>query len=407
MTMHNHPASPSRAAGARPDADVVIIGAGSGGLSTAYALKRRSVSVRILDRAAEVATSWRRRHPQLCLNTHRSLSHLAGLPFPKSTGAFPARDAVIRYLEDYARFAGVPIEHGVEVERIDQAAQGWRLQTSAGAISATHVVVATGRECVPFIPDWPGLDSFTGDVRHSADFGDVSQYRDKRVLVVGAGNSGTDVLNHLVRAGTRSLRVAVRHGPAIAPCRMLGFPMQRTAPLLEMMPAPLADRALKDMERLAFGNLARLGLSQHPQGGATRLRKGGITPAVDDGFIAALKAGRVHVHPAVERFDRADVITADGRRVEADFVIAATGYRTGLEPILGHLNVLDGKGEPLANGATAIDHCKGLWFIGMRASLSGFFRAARKDGQAIARKIHADLAGREFAGRSRGFAQTD
>lgn len=407
MTMHKHPALPSRACGARPDADVVIIGAGTGGLSTAYALKRRGTSVRILDRAPEVATSWRRRHPQLCLNTHRSLSHLAGLPFPKSAGAFPARDTVIRYLEDYARFVGVPIEHGVEVHRVDQAADGWRLQTSAGPVAAAHVIVATGRECVPFIPDWQDLDSFTGVVRHSADFGDLSQYRDKRVLVVGAGNSGTDVLNHLVRARTRSLRVCVRHGPAIAPCRMLGFPMQRTAPLLEMMPAPLADRALKDMERLAFGNLARLGLPQHPQGGATRLRKGGITPAVDDGFIAALKAGRVHVHPAVERFDGADVITVDGRRVEADIVIAATGYRTGLEPILGHLNVLDGKGEPLANGAMAIDHCRGLWFIGMRASLSGFFRAARKDGQAIARRIHADLAGRESARPAPGLVQAD
>ncbi len=404
MTMHKYPALPSWAGAELTDADVVIIGAGTGGLSTAHALKLCGTRVRILDRAPEVAAPWRKRHPQLCLNTHRSQSHLAGLPFPKSAGAFPARDTVIRYLEDYARFVGVPIEHGVEVRRVDQVLDGWRLQTSAGPMAAAHVVVATGRECVPFVPDWPGLDSFTGVVRHSADFGELSQYREKRVLVVGAGNSGTDVLNHLVRAGTRSLRVSVRHGPAIAPCRMLGFPMQRTAPLLEMMPAPLADRALKDIERLAFGNLARLGLPQHPQGGATRLRKGGITPAVDDGFIAALKAGRIHLHPAVDRFDAADVVMVDGSRVEADIVIAATGYRTGLEPMLGHLNVLDGKGAPLVNGAEGADRCPGLWFIGMRPSLGGFFRAARKDGQAIARQIHADLAARERSGRQLGSA---
>ena len=342
-----------------------------------------------------MAIPWRRRHPQLCLNTHRSLSHLAGLRFPKSAGAFPARDTVIRYLEDYARLVGVPIEHGVEVQRIDQTTGGWLVETAAGRMAAAHVVVATGRESVPFVPDWPGSDSFTGTLRHAADFGDIAQYRGRRVLVVGAGNSGTDVLNHLVRAKTRSLGVSVRHGPAIAPSRIFGFPTQRTAPLLEMMPAPVADRALKDMQRLAFGDLARLGLPQHTAGGATRLRKGGITPAVDDGFIAALKAGRVHVLPAVDRFEGADVITVDGRRIETDIVIAATGYRTGLEPMLGHLNVLDGEGRPLANGALAIDHCPGLWFIGMRPSLSGFFRAARRDGQAIARQIHGDLAGRD------------
>ena len=198
MTIHKHPALPSETSFVGPDADVVIIGAGTGGLRTAYALRRRGIRVCILDRASTVAMPWRGRHPQLCLNPHRTLSHLAGLPFPRSAGAFPARDTVIRYMEDYARFVGVPIKHGVEVRRVDQTAGGGgRLDSSEGCIDTAHVVVATGGESTSFVPDWPGCGGFAGVIRHSADFGDLGQYRDKRVLVVGAGNSGTDVLNHL------------------------------------------------------------------------------------------------------------------------------------------------------------------------------------------------------------------
>ncbi len=380
--------------------DAIIIGAGAAGLSTAYRLNRLGLSVRVLDRSDRVATPWRGRHPQLHLNTHRQLSHLPGLAMPRSAGPFPDRDTVIRYLEDYARFIGVPVEFGVDVRRIDENDEGWMVTTSNGVLATSHVVVASGRESIPFIPDWPGRAGFAGTVVHAADFGDIRQYRGKRVLVVGAGNSGTDLLNHLVKADLRSLHVSVRHGPSVAPGRILGMPLQRVAPMLEMLPARVADWFLDETERVAFGRLSRYGLPRHPMGPVTRMHEQGVTLAVDDGFIAALKLGRVTIVRAVDRFDETGVTMTDGLRIEPDVVIAATGYRTGLEPVLGHLGVLDSAGVPLVNGGETLGHCKGLWFIGMRPSLSGFFRAADRDSRKIAAGIRKDLAGRKRSGNA-------
>jgi cation diffusion facilitator CzcD-associated flavoprotein CzcO len=165
--------------------------------------------------------------------------------------------------------------------------------------------------------------------------------------------------------------------------------MQRMSPFMEKFPLVVADRMLRDTERLFLGDLSAYGLPRHPAGGVSRMIKSGVAPAIDDGFVAALKAGRLKVVPPVERFTATGVDLRDGRHLEADVVIAATGYRTGLEPMVGHLDVLDDNGVPVVNGGRTADHCPGLWFIGMRPTLSGYFRAACRDSQQIATAIAA------------------
>lgn len=369
--------------------DVAIIGAGAAGLSTAHAVKTAGLTVRVLEKSREIAGPWRRRHPQLRLNTHRALSALPGMPMPRNAGTFPDRDTVVRYLVDYARWIDVPISFGVGVDRIDRSGDGWMVRTTQGLLRAGAVVVATGRDRYPHMPDWPGKDSFAGRLIHSAEFGDAGQYVGKRVLVVGAGNSGSDLLNHLVRVDTEALFVSVRHGPTVFPCRVFGFPMQRMSPFMEKFPLAVADRMLRDTERLVLGNLSAYGLPRYPAGGVSRMIESGVAPAIDDGFVAALKAGWLNVVPSVERFDAMGVNLVGGRHLEADVVIAATGYRTGLEPMVGHLDVLDDSGVPIVNGGRTADHCPGLWFIGMRPTLSGYFRAACRDSQQIATAIAA------------------
>lgn len=397
--LHSPPADLSRGA--------LVIGAGAAGLATAHALKQAGIPVAILEKSDRVAIAWRGRHPQLHLNTHRRFSQLPGLKVPKSVGAFPGRDAVVRYLEEYARFIGVPILYETAVERIDRDNNGWTVETGKGPMRARHVVIATGRDRVPRIPKWSGRQRFTGEIRHSADFGAVEHYRGKRVLVVGAGNSGSDVLNHLVRVATRSLHVSVREGSVVSPTRQLGVPVQLLSPLMEALPLAWTDRLMEATQWLSFGNLARYGLPR-PAGGATRLARQGVAPAIDNGFVAALKRNRISVMRELCRFDATGAIFADGRRIEPDVVIAATGYRTGLDPMLGHLGVLDANGVPLANGATPDPRHPGLWFVGMRPRLSGYFRAATRDSAKLARVIAADPgtrtagkpvgAGMDFAG---------
>ncbi|UYG05756.1 NAD(P)/FAD-dependent oxidoreductase [Halomonas sp. LR3S48] len=366
---------------------VVIVGAGLSGLALAYRLERLGVRSKILDAAPRIAETWRRRHPQLRLNTHRHFSQLPGRSLPRSAGVFAGRDSVIRYLEAYAQALGSPIEFGVSVSRIEPCDDGWYLETSAGQIVTSQVVVATGRERVPVIPDWPGREGFRGRVRHAADFGSLDDYRDRRVLVVGAGNSGVDVLNHLVHQYTRRLWVSVRSGTAILPKRLLGVPVQRLSGVISRLPTVVTDRLLAMTERLAFGDLRRVGLPRHSLGAATRLARDGVAPAIDDGFVRALERGIVTVVPKVVEFEHQKVVLDDGQRLRPDIVICATGYRPGLEDMVGHLKVLDDRGVPRCQGAEPLPGLPGLWFLGMRPRLFGQFHAARRDSRALARCI--------------------
>lgn len=367
----------------------IVIGAGASGLATAHALLAAGIDVRVLESESYVAGPWRRRHPQLRLNTHRLLSGLPGMKMPPRFGAFAARDDMVRYLEDYAAAVAAPIVFDTPVSRIDRAEAGWRVETPGDSLHADHVIVATGVDRVPFIPDWPGMDRFGGEIRHAAEFGDAARYRGRRVLVVGAGNSGTDLLNHLATVDTGKLWVSVRHGPAMVPTRFLGCPTQLISPMLDALPLAAADRVLDLTEWLAFGNLRRHGLPRHWQGGATRFAEAGTAPAIDNGFVVALKAGRVTVVTEIDRFETDAVRLTGGRRIEPDIVVAATGYRTGLTPMLGHLGVLDEHESPVVHGGQQDARWPGLWFNGMRPPLSGTLGAVGRTGQRIAAAIVA------------------
>jgi cation diffusion facilitator CzcD-associated flavoprotein CzcO len=143
-------------------AAVIVIGAGASGLAAAQALRARSIPVRIVDQASRPGDAWYHRHAQLRLNTHRHLSVLPGLAIPRFAGAYPTRDSIIRYFDDYAARLDAPIDYGVQVTRIDADDNGWAIETDAGVYRARHVVVAAGLERVPHIPDWPGRDTFSG-----------------------------------------------------------------------------------------------------------------------------------------------------------------------------------------------------------------------------------------------------
>ncbi len=367
--------------------NAIVIGAGLSGLTAAHELAQRGVSVTVLESRDRVADPWRARHPQLRLNIHRHFAGLPGRRSPDTDGPFLRRDTVVNYLEDYARDLQVPVRFGVTVTGIERAGSRWRLGTDSAAHECDHVVFATGRDRVPHMPDWKGRDRFGGELIHAAELGDASRFDGKRVLVVGAGNSGGDVLNHLARHQPSEVLISVRHGPAIVPTRVLGFPLHRAASLFAALPVGVLDPAFQLMQRLFFGNLTQYGLTSHPDGGGTRLLRDGVAFAMDDGFVAAIRSGRFRVASEVAGFHRDKVEFTDGPSFRADIVICATGYRTGLEPLLAHLPVLDDCGVPLhPSGEPDPDH-RGLWFIGYRPGFHGYFHAAAISARQIADAI--------------------
>jgi cation diffusion facilitator CzcD-associated flavoprotein CzcO len=224
---------------------------------------------------------------------------------------------------------------------------------------------------------------------HVADLADVSRFDDKRVLVVGAGNSGMDALNHLARHNPAEVMVSVRYGPAVVPKSIFGYPIHGLARVFAALPNAVLDPAFKLTERLFLGDLRRYGLTSHPDGGSTRLLRDGVTFAIDDGFVAALKTGRFRIVPRFEGFSGA-VALADGSVCRPDVVIAATGYRTGLEPLLGHLDVLDENGRPHHPMGERDPKRPGLWFAGFKPIYTGFFDAACIAAERIAAGIAAD-----------------
>src|SRR4051794_24305550 len=141
--------------------DAAVIGAGPGGLAAAAMLRRRGVDVVVVERADSVGASWRGHYDRLHLHTVRWLSHLPGFRIPRAHGRWVSRDGVVDYLEGYARHHRLEIRFGTEVERLERAGDNrraaWRVVTAEGEhLEVEHVVVATGYNHTPFIPDFPG-----------------------------------------------------------------------------------------------------------------------------------------------------------------------------------------------------------------------------------------------------------
>jgi putative flavoprotein involved in K+ transport len=368
---------------------VVIVGAGSAGLAAAAALGHAGVESVVLERGPSVATSWRSRHEELRLNTIRWLSDLPGLRLPRSAGRWVSRDDYIRYLERFAAYHRLDIQFGVHVQRLDPTGGGWQIRSSTGGHETSRVVVATGYDRVPWLPDWPGRAGFAAPVMHVSGLRRASDLAGLQVLLVGAGNSGVEIAGHLVRTGVAALWLSVRTPPSILPRELAGLPLQPPSVPLRGLPERLRDSGARLASRLAFGDLARYGLPAPPQGPYARLRASGVTLAVDDGFVADLKAGRLELVAQVDRLDGREVVLRGDRRLSPDVVLASTGFRRGLEPLVGHLSVLDAAGLPRAGSGAQAPGAPGLWFIGYQAAIEGNLRLHPIEARRIARAIAA------------------
>ncbi|MGW7069963.1 flavin-containing monooxygenase [Streptomyces sp. NPDC054855] len=371
------------------DRPVYVVGGGPGGLSVAAALRARGVRAVVLEKSDRVGASWRRHYDRLHLHTTRRLSALPGLAIPRSFGRWVSRDNVLRYLEKYAEFHELEIVTGVEVSRLERAADGngWLLHATGGReLTGSAVVIATGYNHTPHVPDWPGRDTYTGELVHASAYRDPAPYAGKDVLVVGVGNTGAEIAVDLVAGGAARVRLAVRTAPHIVRRSTMGWPAQRTGILCRRLPVPLVDRLAGPIAKVSVPDLSTKGLPRPDSGLYSRVKEGAI-PVQDVGLIDAVRKGKVEPVAALDSFEDGKVVLADGTRIGPEAVIAATGYRRALEPLLGDLGVLDEKGAPLVRGARTSKSAPGLYFTGFTNPISGMLREMARDAEKIAKAV--------------------
>jgi putative flavoprotein involved in K+ transport len=353
--------------------DVVIVGAGPAGLSAAAMLRERGINATILEQGQRLAEPWRTRYDRLHLHTIRWLSNLPGYRIPREFGRWVAREQFVRYLEQYAAHHRLEPRFGIEAMRIDRGDGHWRVQTSAGAIPARVVVVASGYSRVPYMPRWPG--AFDGPLVHSAEYRNPRPYRGQDMLIIGAGNSGTEIAVDLAEGGARRVRIAVRTPPNIVRRDTNGFPTQLVGIAIQWAPSRLVDPIAHVMRRATIPDLTAFGLPL-PSAPFAQFQRTGTAPILDVGFVDAVRSGAIEVVPAITALDGGAVVLADGSRVYPDAIVAATGYRPGLEPLVGHVTAIGEHGIPTPQ--------PGLHFLGIGILLSGLLRQVAKDARQIA-----------------------
>jgi putative flavoprotein involved in K+ transport len=367
--------------------EIVVVGGGSAGLATAALLRRRGLDPLVLEAGPEPGAAWRDRYDRLRLHTPRLLSGLPGRRIPRRYGRWVRRDDLIAYFHEYAEAERIDLRTGVRVERIEADGGAWRLETADDAVRADEVVVATGYNGAPWIPGWPGRHGFPGELLHSSAYRNPEPFRGRDVLVVGAGNSGAEIAHDVADGGAARARLSVRTPPQIVRRATAGIPAQLIGMAIRRLPPDWIDPVSKALRRAAIPDLAAQGLPRPELGLRSAFLATGTTPILDVGIVDAVRSGRVEVVAAVEGFEGADVLLADGSRVAPDAVIAATGFRAGLDRLVGHLGVLDRRGLPTTtDGEPALP---GLWFVGFVPTLGGQLR----EGSIAAGKVAAALAG--------------
>lgn len=373
---------------------VAVIGAGVAGLAVTRCLLERGVGVIAFDEHPDIAHTWRNRYDNLRLNSVRWLSQMPGKPIPKRHGRWVRRDDLVDYIVDYADPVRPVLHGGVRVNRVERGQDSrWLLTTDTGRqVAAHHVVVTTGLYREPVIPSWACRADFRGKLLHAAEYRRPEPFENERVVVIGAGVSGVDIASDLLGRTSGTLAVAVRTPPSFLPRELWHVPLQGLSVTNKHLPIRLQDLGGRVIQRLSAGDLAATPLGRPAEGMFTRLLRTGVSPSVDDGpFLAAVRDGRIEILPAATGLSQNEVTLADGRQWAADTVIAATGYRTGLESLIAEPGILDERGLPPQYGAENRRLAReGLHWVGFASPLTGHLREigllAKKVARAICRE---------------------
>ena len=386
-----------------PHLGVVVVGAGFGGLAAAHALRGGGEDFAVLEREQEVGGVWRdNTYPGCACDIPSHLYSLSFAPNPHWTHAFSGQSEIGDYLRRVAREHGLlpHIRFGCSLLEAawDDAAQRWRIETSAGPLTADVLIDASGPIADPSVPELPGLDTFTGEVFHSARWNHDVDLTGRKVVVVGTGASAIQFVPAIQpRAGR--ITVVQRTAPWIIPR------MDRTTTPFERRlyaAAPWLQRLVRGRQYLLRDLVMwKIMVSPRVRRIATKLalhhlRKQVADPAlrerltpdfelgckrilISNDWYPAVSAPNVEVVSAGVREVRADsVVTTDGRELPADVIIFGTGFHVTDPPIAAHLRGRDGRtlaecwnGSPRTYLGVTVTNFPNLFRLGGAGSATG------------------------------------
>jgi putative flavoprotein involved in K+ transport len=347
--------------------DVVVIGGGQAGLSLGFYLRRSGLRYVILDGQKSAGGAWLNAWDSLRLFSPAQWSSLPGWLFPGNPGRYPTRDEVISYLEQYEERYHLPIKRPVLVKSVKSSGELLEIEASDGLYRTRIVVSATGSWQKPFIPDYPGREEFTGMQIHSANYKSPEQFAGKRVLVVGAGNSGAQIMAEMSIFADATW--ATLEEPQFLPDDVDG--------------RVLFDAASEKYRALTTSAAAGSSPTNKPK---SRDLLGSIV------MVEPVKQARERNGLAsrrmFERFTENGVIWSDGGEEYIDAVIWCTGFKPALD-FLEPLGVVEENGKVEVKNTRSIKEPR-LWLVGYgnwtgfaSATLIGVGRSARATVQEV------------------------
>lgn len=366
---------------------VIILGAGPSGLAAAACLREKGVPFIVVERAGAVGSTWRNHYERLHLHTVKHFSALPGLPWPATVPMYPSREEVVAYLERYARKFQIAPRFGCNVESARHDGSRWIVRAGEDELRAPALIVATGYNRVPKQPSWPGQERFRGSVIHSSAYKNGADHRGKRALVVGIGNSGGEIALDLWEHGAETA-MSVRSPVHVVPRDLLGLlPSQvNSLFLLGRLPPKVADKIAGTLLAQVIGDLSPYGLHRPAIGPISQVVEKGRIPLIDIGTVELIKQGQIKVFPGPRELTEEGVIFTDGREMQVDLIVLATGYRAALEGVLEHAErYVDERGYPRRHGEEA--ETPGLYFIGYRNPVTGQLHDIAQESRRVAAAI--------------------
>ncbi len=409
------------------DPAVLVVGDGHAGLSIAARLGARGVDALVVDRGERVGDNWRKRYHALTLHNRVNVNHLPYMPFPPGWPSYVPKDKLANWLEAYAEAMEINFWTATEFAGAawDERNGGWtvKLERAGGAareLHPRHIVMATGVSGAPNRPALAGLGDFAGTVVHSHEYAEAAAWRGRRALVIGTGNSGHDIAQDLHSNGAQVVLVqrSPTHIVGIEPSAQLPYTLYAEGPPLEdcdqiVAGTPFAlvrkaHRLLTErasvIDRRLLEDLARVGFrtdsGEEGTGWQFRyLTRGGgyyFNVGCSD-LIVERKIGLVQLSD-IERFVAGGARLKDGRTLEAELVVLATGYKGPRHLVarlfgeqvaqrVGPVWGFDAEGAELRNMFVRTAQ-PGLWFI------AGSFAQCRIYSRYLALQIKACETGR-------------